>query len=133
MRGFLHRNRWATVLFTGLFLLATSGLALSRMTCLMGGPSVLSIGAMDDCCPEHGPMEGATFTADCCELATVQNSSVNFLPHNEQDLAPALLALESAPRLLLSIGTTLAPPRADSRPPPLLGTERLVRLCVQRI
>ncbi|MCB0768943.1 MAG: hypothetical protein KDC00_00875 [Flavobacteriales bacterium] len=133
MRGFLHRNRWATVLITGLFLLATSGLALSRMTCLMGGPSVLSIEAMDDCCPEHGPMEGATFTPDCCEMATVQNGSVNFLPHNEQDLGPALLALESAPRLLLSVGTTVTPPRADSRPPPLLGIERLVRLCVQRI
>lgn len=133
MRRFLHHNRWATMLVAGFFVLATSGLALSRMTCLMGGPSVLSIGAMDDCCPEHGSDEGASFTADCCDLATVQSGAQNYLPHEDLDFGPALLALNAAPRLLLSMGTSLCTTASDSRPPPLLGTERLVFFSVQRV
>ena len=133
MRRFLQHNRWATLLVVGFFMLATSGLALSRMTCLMGGPSVLSIGAMEDCCPEHGPSESATFTADCCDLATVQSSAQNYLPHEDLDFAPVLLALDATPRLLLSVGTSLRTTATDSRPPPLLGTERLVFFSVQRV
>lgn len=53
MRRFFQHNRWLTVLVACLLLFATSGLSLSRATCLMSGHSLLSAGLASDCCEDQ--------------------------------------------------------------------------------
>ncbi len=134
MRAFLDRHTWITYLVVGVFVLATSGAALSRMTCLDGGHSVLSFGLATDCCPpdeEYG--DAPMFKADCCELATVQAESDNYLPHEVLQVAVA----EVAVAFHLPQEVALVPaPRCGwlcSRPPPLSTAERLAVLSVQRV
>ena len=45
------RNRGLSVAAMLLLVLGTAAPALARMTCVMGGPSTLSIGAAEDCMP----------------------------------------------------------------------------------
>ncbi len=79
MRRFLQRNRWVTALVGCLLLFATSGLSLSRMTCLAGGHSVLSFGQADDCCPAEEASDMATVKADCCAYTQAALERVNGL------------------------------------------------------
>lgn len=134
MRAILHRHKWLTYMVVGFFLLATSGTALSRMTCLDGGHSVVSIGKATDCCPEeeaHGPTPEVK--PACCELAMVQAERDNYLPNPSYDFTVADLVLEhfvidiSAPEPVASISWL------GSRPPPLAAPDRLTVLSVQRV
>ncbi|HRD54455.1 MAG TPA: hypothetical protein PKY96_17585 [Flavobacteriales bacterium] len=120
----LKKNRWVMAALASLLLLATSGLTVSRMSCLMSGHSVLSLGLADDCCPEEERGEGTTIGATCCELLQASAERVDLLPANSIDLialpsieaAPVWSALELEPHVLRWL---------DSRPPPLLGKDRL--------
>lgn len=134
MRVFLHRHTWITYLVVGLFLLATSGTAISRMTCMDGGHSVVSLGTATDCCPEeeaHGPTPEVK--PACCELALVQAERDNYLPNPTYDLTVDELVLEH-----FVIDISLPDPVAEiswlgSRPPPLSAPDRLAVLSVQRV
>ena len=133
MRQFLRYNRWATVLVACFFMLATSGVSMSRMTCLIGGHSVISLGTMDDCCPEQRGNDGPVLKAQCCLHAVVKGEQTNYITHQDVDLAPALIALYAAPRLVLSEGLAPMNFSLETRPPPLNAPDRLAVLCVQRI
>lgn len=134
MRTFLDRHKWLTYMVVGFFLLATSGTALSRMTCIDGGHSVVSLGKATGCCPEeapHGTMPEVK--AACCELALVQAESENYLPNvgfdllvDEIDLGHMVIDI-SLPETK-GIITWLA-----SRPPPLSTPDRLTVISVQRV
>lgn len=134
MRVLLDRHKWLTYVVVGFFLLATNGMALSRMTCLDGGHSVVSLGKATDCCPEeeeHGPTPEVK--AACCELALVQGERDNYLPNPSYDLTVADLVLEhfvsdlQLPEPVVSISWL------GSRPPPLAALDRLAVISVQRV
>ncbi|MBK8499861.1 MAG: hypothetical protein IPL52_13850 [Flavobacteriales bacterium] len=125
MRRFLQDNRWATVLVAGLLLFATSGLSLTRMTCLMGGHSVLSMGFTVDCCPGEAEAHGAQLSATCCALTQAVLVDVHLLPASDVDLDFLLIACSS----IWSVEFAIDPSRPlhwlESRPPPLALMERL--------
>lgn len=133
VRRFLKHNRWATALVACLFMVATSGMTISRMTCLIGGHSALSIGTPADCCPDEEEQGGPTIQPQCCVHASVKGEQHEFIVHQDVDLAPALIALYAAPRLLLSEGNAPVLFLVDDLPPPLDTPARLAVLCTQRI
>lgn len=134
MRAFLHRHTWVTYCVVGLFLLATSGPALSRMTCLDGGHSVVSLGKATDCCPEEEP-HGTTpeVKPACCELALVQGERDNYLPNTGFDLVVADIGLWDT-----VVDISMPEPSGPvtwlaSRPPPISTLHRLAVISVQRV
>lgn len=125
----LKKNRWVLASLAMLLLLATSGLTVSRMSCLISGHSVLSLGLADDCCPEEEHADGTMIGATCCELVQASADRVELLPSATFDLV-ALPVTDASP----SWGAVVLernPLRwLDSRPPPLLGPERLALISV---
>lgn len=134
MRAFLDRHTWITYLVVGLFLLATSGTAISRMTCLEGGHSILSLGITTGCCPEEESRSDVPeYRPACCELALVQGERDNYLPNvgfalfvEEIDLWHTVVDI-SLPLTVQGI------PWLGTRPPPLSGPDRLTAFGVQRV
>jgi hypothetical protein len=80
MRQVLQQHRWATLLVVGLLLFTTSGLMLSRMTCLMSGRSVVAFGMLEDCCPDPERSEGATIAPVCCVFGHAAADVEPFMP-----------------------------------------------------
>ena len=133
MRRLLLRHRWATYLVAGLVLFATSGTTLSRMTCLMGGHSVWSLGAAADCCPEGEAHEGASIKALCCELSQAKAGVSAALPSVHQD---AVLLADVQQITSLVSKAVIAPVLVrwlDTRPPPRDVSGRLAELRTHRI
>lgn len=128
MRRFLHRNRWFTISVVALLMFATSGMMLSRMTCLIGGHSTLSIGLIDDCCPDTEPGQLATIAAQCCEVGQTDQFDINFVGHGSLDLIALLLDVDAAPFALITSPEPVAPVWLESRPPPEEAGDRLATL-----
>ncbi|MFZ1691830.1 MAG: hypothetical protein WAT74_01425 [Flavobacteriales bacterium] len=123
----LKKNRWMLASLAMLLLLATSGLTVSRMSCLISGHSVLSLGLAEDCCPEEEHGDGATITATCCELLQAGAERLELLPSTTFDLI-ALPVTDAAPTLA-AVALERHPLRwLDSRPPPLIGKDRLAQM-----
>lgn len=119
----LRKNRWVLATMALLLLLATSGVTVSRMSCLISGHSELSLGIVEDCCPEQ-EHEGTSVEATCCDLDQAGTERVELLPSSEQALI-ALPATEVV-SLVRAFGPECSAPRwLDSRPPPMRGDERL--------
>lgn len=133
MRAFLHRNTWFTYLVIGLFVLATSGTALSRMTCLEGGHTVLSLGLAVDCCPEDAPVDHPTYKASCCELAFVQGDRADYLPNTNADALVSGLMLAVLPTVIAVPEPVRRLSWLGSRPPPIDTRDRLSVIGVQRV
>lgn len=128
MRRFLLKHRWATILVVGLMLFATSGATLSRMTCLMGGHTVLSFGLADDCCPEPESGSHAVLKATCCEFSEAKGATVTFIANNTLALVPVLMALDAVPVTIGLEEGSMPFAWLDSRPPPLSRPERLASI-----
>lgn len=128
MRRLLFRHRWINLLVVGLVLFSTSGASLSRMTCLTSGHSELSFGLADDCCPEDGGAEDAALKATCCEFSEAKAVGLTFVPNDLLVLAPVLMALDAAPVMIAAELSVARFTWLDSRPPPLLGSERLATI-----
>ena len=118
------RSNSLSVLAMLVLLMGTAAPALARMTCVAGGHSVLSVGQVEDCCPENDA-QGATVSATCCEMweARPQRS----------DFVPAVNAMVPVPVATLHPGSVSAPLRMVtqaptdahiSRPPPLPRAQR---------
>lgn len=133
MRHFLHRNKWATTLVAALFLLATSGMSVSRMTCLHSGHSVLSVGVAADCCPDRDKGDHATVSATCCAFSIAKSDVQDYLP-NTFSIAPAVPMLPEHALLIGPVPLAVTPTAwLSSRPPPLSGQDRLLENGVQRV
>ncbi|MCC6540681.1 MAG: hypothetical protein IT225_00520 [Flavobacteriales bacterium] len=134
MRSLLQRHRWITYMVVGLFLVATNGMTISRMTCLEGGHSVLSLGVSTGCCPDEGePSDTPTFKASCCELALVKGERDNILPniginHHIDTIDLWLHVTQVSPP-----ATVRSIPWLASRPPPRSAPDRLSVISVQRV
>lgn len=133
MRSFLHNNRWASVLVAVLLLFATSGMAITRMTCLLGGHSVVSLGALEDCCPADEGSDVPTVKAECCALSSAQTTGDPFVGHDDSSMAPLLAVLQNVPCETMAAVPMVLPKKPKSGPPPLRAQERLSVLSVQRI
>ena len=128
MRRFLLRNRWATLSVVGLLLFATSGMAVSRMTCLMGGHSVLSFGASVDCCPSLEGNGGATIKAECCEFSLAKSDLSDVLPAFQLAWLAIAMPVEEVAWHAAVAGIVVRIERLDGRPPPGSAPERLALL-----
>lgn len=134
MRPLLTRHKWITYLVVGLFLVATNGMTISRMTCLKGGHSVVSLGVMVGCCPEEGDGSDApAYRAICCELALVKGERDSYIPNIGTDDHIATIDLWHC----VADVSLLAPVHnvtwLASRPPPLSAPDRLTVISVQRV
>ncbi|MFN3876117.1 MAG: hypothetical protein ACK4L7_09435, partial [Flavobacteriales bacterium] len=65
-----------------LLLLAGSGIGFSRMTCLMSGRSVVSLGKAYDCCPESDAAQGEALSPACCSFSQAGGERADALPLN---------------------------------------------------
>lgn len=113
----------------GLLLFATSGVALSRMTCLLSGRTVMIVGMLEDCCPDVPRNEGAVVTPVCCDLSAAEGANVIGLRTVpvELDGSVADLFWSIRPLVVLSEGHSWQL-RVENRPPPLHTAERLAVL-----
>ncbi|MBX2979717.1 MAG: hypothetical protein KF905_10515 [Flavobacteriales bacterium] len=133
MRRILQRHRWLTLGVVGLLLFATSGLMLSRMTCLMSGRSVVAIGMVEDCCPEQEQPEGASLAPVCCVYAQAAADVEPFRAH--EDGGSVQVPYVQCGSLLfadLFVQQDISAAVISDRAPPLLG-QRLALLATFRI
>lgn len=128
MRKCLENNRWAAVAVAMLLLFATSGMALSRMTCLMSGHSVLSLGTAVDCCPEDEQSTVPTVSGLCCDLSLAQGNDDPYLGNPGVAFAPLLAVLDHAPFHVVGVVRVAVPAHTERRPPPRPVPERLAVL-----
>ncbi len=119
------RSNGLSILAMLVLLMGTAAPALARMTCVVGGHTVLSVGQVEDCCPDE-VAHTSTVSATCCEMweARPQRS----------DFVPAVNAMVPLPVAMLQTRPLFAPmalaPQATtdahiSRPPPLPRAQRL--------
>ncbi len=109
-----------------LLLMGTAAPALARMTCVMGGPSVLSVGMAEDCGPVDHEHPVTTVSATCCEVLQTQPQRANFVPAASVGL-PVLLAVE-LPAVIVPAQMAVPAAFLDvrfSHPPPLSCDQRL--------
>lgn len=123
----------AMVLVTALLLLATSGLSLSRMTCLKGGFSVYTLGTtFAECGGEEVP-EGPALRAECCTFGQVVLVQPD-LHHERQVVVDVPVAYVQFPGALVTMpsapGMSM---RMAPRPPPRPTDERRSLLRVYRV
>lgn len=121
------------VLVTALLLLATSGLSLSRMTCLKGGFSVYTLGAtFAECGAEEVPSE-PTVRAECCTFGQVVLDQPD-LHHDRQLVVDVPVVHAQLPgSLVMPLTAPGAPKVMASRPPSRPTDERRSLLRVYRI
>lgn len=133
MRSFRTYSRPITVLVAALTLFGTSGMGLSRMTCLLAGHTVLSLGTADDCCPEEAHGKEPSVKAECCVLGVAKPDAEPFMSAASVEL-PVLATLESRPPAIVAEVVHRAAAVSFGRAPPLLlPTERLALLSVFRV
>ncbi len=133
MRSFLHSNRWVSVLVAMLLLFATSGMAITRMTCLLGGHSVVSLGALEDCCPEDEHSDVPTVKSECCDLSLAQMTGDPFVGNDDFTITPLLTVLQNVPFDTMAAVPMVLPKRPKSGPPPLRAQERSAVLSIFRV
>jgi len=133
MRRFLHRNRWASLPVVVLLLFATSGMALSRMTCLMSGRTVLALGNLEECCPEHERSDAPTVSAVCCVFAQAGGDVEPFVASASLEAPPISMAMGHVPMVAAGVSHRPLPGFVHGRPPPMLAILRLAVLSTFRI
>lgn len=115
-------------------MVATSGVALSRMTCLVAGHSIMGIGSLADCCPEEPSSEEPAFRAVCCAHVEAGGMRAVTLTQDVLCLDPVLYLLDGAPVLVVPVlddATGLSDHIGGPPPEPL--PDRLARSGVYRI
>lgn len=133
MRRFLRRERWATIAMTLLLLFATSGVALSRTTCLMSGRTVFALGNLEDCCPEPERSDAPTLSAVCCVFAQAGGDVEPFVASASQEAPPVPVAMDGVPAARTGVPHLALPGAFHGRPPPMPATLRLAVLSTFRV
>lgn len=114
-------------------LFATSGLMLSRMTCLMSGRSVVAFGMLEDCCPDEEQHQGDSLAPVCCVFAQAAADVESF--RAQEDAGSVQVPyVQCGPVLTadLFVQQDLSVALISDRAPPLLG-QRLALLATYRI
>lgn len=134
MRRFQQRHRWATLGVVGLLLFATSGLMLSRMTCLMSGRSVVAFGSLEDCCPEPERSSEASIAPVCCVFGHAAADVEPFMPTEAMaQVAVPFAAVGFVKPFELALIEDVGAPSLRDRAPPLPATVRLALFATYRI
>lgn len=134
MRRILQRHRWATLGVVGLLLFSTSGLMLSRMTCLMSGRSVVAFGMLDDCCPEPERSTHATVAPVCCVFGHAAADVEPFMPTEAMaQVAVPYAVVGFVKPFELVLTEDVATTTLHDRAPPLPATARLALFATYRI
>lgn len=133
MSAFLRPGRWVVFAATALLLLATSGLSLSRMTCLKGGFSVYTLGVSYAECGMQDAPAAPALRAKCCTFGQV----VVDQPQLQHDRIVALCVpvqhaelFGRSPLFALPMGV---PNEVGDQPPPIPSSERRSLMGVYRI
>lgn len=133
MRQFILRHRWASLLVVGLMLFATSGMALSRMTCVISGHSVVALGMLEDCCPEPESAEGAMIAPVCCEFVQAGGDTFPFVPAGAmQFMLQASLPMHFVDLIPAQLAVVSVVHHFDPAPP-ITGVEILLKHSIFRI
>jgi hypothetical protein len=106
--------------------LGTAAPALARMTCIMGGPSILSIGQAEDCSPVDHAHPVTTVQATCCEVLQANPQRSSFVPTSSA-MVPVLVAVV-LPAVIVPAEIAAPVVLRDARfarPPPLACSQRL--------
>jgi hypothetical protein len=124
MRSF--RTHGLSVLAMLLLILGTAAPALARMTCVMGGPSILSLGQAEDCAPVDHEHPVTTVSATCCEVLQTQPQRTAFM-QGTGAFVPVLFgaALPPVPPLALTATPFVWRDAQTFGPPPLMQSRRL--------
>lgn len=107
-------------------LLGTAAPALARMTCVMGGPSIVSFGQAKDCSPVDHAQPFTTVQATCCEVLQTDPQRSDFVPATGV-MIPVLFAMV-LPAAIMPAEIIAPMVRRDAsftRPPPLERSQRL--------
>ena len=73
------RSKGLSVLAMLVLLLGTAAPALARMTCTMGGPSIVSFGQAEECAPVDHSHPVTTVQATCCEVLQARPQRSDFV------------------------------------------------------
>ncbi|GEM_PF-3338125 len=125
MNQCIRQNKWSAALLAVLLLFVTSGFALSRMTCLSAGHSVVSVGLADDCCPDDAPSAIPVVKATCCAITQAVGYTDPFTQHVELALDLTATVVDQEPVRIALFQPTRVLPRGEAIPPPLLLSVRL--------
>lgn len=120
------RSKGLSVLAMLLLLLGTAAPALARMTCIMGGPSIVSFGQPEDCSPVDHSHPVTTVQATCCKVLQTNPQRSDFVPAVSA-MVPVLFAMV-LPAAIIPAEIVTPVIRRDamfSRPPPLARSQRL--------
>lgn len=120
------RSKGLSVLAMLVLVLGTAAPALARMTCIMGGPSILSVGQAEACSPVDHAHPVTTVQAACCEVLQANPQRPDFVPVPSATV-PVLFAM-LLPAVVIPAKIAAPVVRRDahsSRPPPLARSQRL--------
>ena len=129
MNQCIRQNKWSATLLAVLLLFVTSGFALSRMTCLSAGHSVVSVGLLDDCCPDEAPSTVPVIKETCCAVSQAVGYTDPFTQHVELALNFTATIVDQSPVRIALFQPTVTLQHAESIPPPLLLSTRLAANC----
>ncbi|MBK6409716.1 MAG: hypothetical protein IPF78_08455 [Flavobacteriales bacterium] len=120
------RSKGLSVLAMLVLLLGTAAPALARMTCTMGGPSIVSFGQAEECAPVDHSHPVTTVQATCCEVLQARPQRSDFVTVASA-MVPVLFAM-ILPAVIIPAEIAAPVVRSDarfSRPPPLAHSQRL--------
>lgn len=134
MRRILQRHRWATLGVVCLLLFATSGLMLSRMTCLMSGRSVVAFGTLEDCCPDPERSSEASIAPVCCVFGHAAVDVEPFKPSEPMaQVALPFAVVGFVKPFELALTEDVGTATLRGRAPPLPAPARLALFATYRI
>ncbi|HRH39876.1 MAG TPA: hypothetical protein PK760_16115, partial [Flavobacteriales bacterium] len=113
-------------------LFVTSGISLTRMTCLMSGRTTVSLGALNDCCADDGS-GGASLETQCCLIVQASMPQVHVVLSKSVTPSIVVAPFVFAPPAVLLTATARSVRLDHDRPPPLLPGDRLARLRTLRV
>ena len=117
----------------GLLVLATSGLMLSRMTCLMSGRSVVTVGPSMECCPAEPASNVPVIKGVCCAFSAIQPPDTEYVPVTAMTVScPVTAGIPLSASTVQLVPLKLAR-TYPCRPPPGSMAKRLASLQVYRI
>ena len=120
------RSKGLSVLAMLVLLLGTAAPALARMTCTMGGPSIVSFGQAEESAPVDHSHPVTTVQATCCEVLQARPQRSDFVTVASA-MVPVLFAM-ILPAAIIPAEIVAPVVRRDaifSRPPPLAHSQRL--------